>query len=113
MVPSMALIFFASSSEELALVRLITEPVVPLPILLWEVCALVIPAVVPIRMIDDNTKSDRMFFIINTMATNYLMIQDLQANASYRGYYENLEISVSKLMVNYISCRAFDLKFEQ
>lgn len=27
----MALIFFASSSEELALVRLITEPVVPLP----------------------------------------------------------------------------------
>ena len=47
------------------------------------------------------------------MATNYLMIQELQANASYRGYYENLEISVSKLMVNYISCRAFDLKFEQ
>ena len=81
MVPSMALIFFASSREELALVRLITEPVVPLAILLWEVfsdCALVIPAVVPIRMIDDNTRRDRMFFIINTMATNYLMIQDLE-----------------------------------
>ena len=63
----MALIFFASSSEELALVRLITEPVVPLLRLFWEVfsdCALVIPAVEPIKMIDDSIRIDRKFFIV-------------------------------------------------
>ena len=62
----MTLIFFASSTDELALVRLTTDPVVPLPILLWEVfsdCAFVIPTVVPIIMTDDNTRIHRKFFI--------------------------------------------------
>jgi hypothetical protein len=75
--------FFASSSEELALVRLITEPVVPLPMLFWEVfsdCALVIPCVDPIKMIDNSIRIDRKFFIIKMTATNYLMIQDFRAN---------------------------------
>ena len=78
MVPSMTLMFFASSSEELALVRLITEPVVPLPILFWEVfsdCALVIPTVVPIKMTDDSIRIHRKFFIIKRMASNYLTIK--------------------------------------
>lgn len=63
----MALIFFASSSEELALVRFVTAPVVPFPILFEEVfsdCAFVIPTVVPIIMTDDNTRIHRKFFII-------------------------------------------------
>ena len=67
MVPSITLIFFASSTEELALVRLTTDPVVPLPKLLWEVfsdCAFVIPTVVPIMMADDNIRIHRKFFII-------------------------------------------------
>lgn len=75
----MTLIFFASSSEELALVRLITEPVVPLLMLFWEAfsdCALVIPAVEPIKMIDDSIRIETKFFIIKITATNYLMIED-------------------------------------
>lgn len=78
MVPSMTLIFFASSTDELALVRLTTDPVVPLPILLWEVfsdCAFVIPTVVPIIMTDDSIRIHRKFFIIKRMALNYLMVQ--------------------------------------
>ena len=75
---AMMLIFFASSTDELALVRLTTDPVVPLPILLWEVfsdCAFVIPTVVPIKMTDDSIRIHRKFFIIKRMALNYLMVQ--------------------------------------
>ncbi|HET6726540.1 MAG TPA: hypothetical protein VFH19_00775 [Nitrososphaeraceae archaeon] len=82
----MELIFFASSSEELALVRLITEPVVPLPILFWEVfsdCALVIATVVPIKMMDDSIRIHRKFFIIKRMALNYLMVQVNSFSSEY------------------------------
>lgn len=59
-----ALMFFASSCEVLALVRFITEPVMPFPKLFMELssdCALTIYAVVPI-MKDDNIKTHRIDF---------------------------------------------------
>ena len=75
-VPSMALIFCASSREELALVRLITAPVVPLPMLFdveFSDCALLIPTVAPIIKTDDNIKIQRNF-IINKLTINYKIV---------------------------------------
>jgi hypothetical protein len=39
-------------------------------------CALVIPAVEPIKMIDDSIRIETKFFIMKITATNYLMIED-------------------------------------
>lgn len=64
-VPSMTLIFFASSTDELALVKFATAAVVGVSLVLFcpliSDCAVATPIVVPIRAMDDKTKSRENF----------------------------------------------------
>lgn len=65
----MALIFFASSGDELALVEFITAAVVSGPVMFCELLsnwAVAVPIVAPIRLIDDKMRIHRKFFITDT-----------------------------------------------
>lgn len=66
----MALIFFASSRDELALVEFITAAVVSGPVMFCELLsnwAVAVPIVAPIRLIDDDKmRIHRKFFITDT-----------------------------------------------